>query len=218
MLLWLYTKNISSIDDFIYSIVNPLNNKICVGKKKITDEHGIGQFINDYCIFDLTDDDREENGCYKLTSDKINNKINDYNINSELYSNVTFRKDKSMLFNLCATRDINENEELYLCYGIHYWISKKQLITGFTLSFCFCKNSFNTLSLKNFTTQHIAVIVFKKFRACTYMTHPCVLVKLPSYFVQYTNFYYILIICTYKLFSWDFSQKKLSFGIFEFSL
>jgi hypothetical protein len=55
-------REINSIDDFIYSIINPFNKKLYIGYSELRNENGTGQFINDYCMFNLNDDDIDENG------------------------------------------------------------------------------------------------------------------------------------------------------------
>lgn len=122
----------------IYSINNPINNKILIGYNYKKNKNGVDQFINDYCVFQLTDDDTNENNIYKLSSDKINTKIDEYNSISKLNSNVAFKNE----FKLYASKDINENEELYLHYGINYWISIIQLTTDEPLTklYCLLKN------------------------------------------------------------------------------
>jgi hypothetical protein len=46
------------------------------------------------------------------------------------------------MFKIYASKNIDENEELYLCYGVEYWITKIQLETDepFTRLFCYLKN------------------------------------------------------------------------------
>ena len=63
-------RKIQSLEDFIYSVGG------VVGFNYVRHENKIGQFINDYCMFDLTDDDRNNEYLFTLSSDKINAKIN----------------------------------------------------------------------------------------------------------------------------------------------
>lgn len=141
---------IISRDDFIYSINNPFDmKKKYIGYKSLKNENGTGQFINDYSMFDLTDEERDECGFYKISSAKINNKINNYNTLSQTFSNVGFKNDGTKALRLYALKDINENDELYLHYGIDYWISKILLTTNepFTRLYCLLKH--NAIIIKN---------------------------------------------------------------------
>jgi len=142
-------KNIKSEEDFSYSITNPFTKKTLIGYNYIKNNNGVGQFINDYCSFNLCDDERDELQLYKINSNKINEKIKIYNKNSISNSNVSFKKGKKYIFKLYATRDINCGEELYLHYGINYWISKIQITCDepFTKLWCLLKNE--NLKIKN---------------------------------------------------------------------
>jgi hypothetical protein len=135
-------RNINSIDDFVYSIINPFNKKLYIGYRDLMNENGTGQFINDYCMFNLNDYDRNENGFYKLSSRMINDKIREYVHISKTHQNIEFKNNNTNLLNIYASKDINENDELYLHYGIEYWISKIQLTTDepFTRLYCLLKN------------------------------------------------------------------------------
>jgi hypothetical protein len=141
-------KDIESFKDFTYSITNPFNNKTLVGYNYKRNNDGVGQFINDYCIFELNDRDREDY-LFKLSSTKINKKIDIYNSVSNIKANISFDKKKGNKFKLYARRDLEENEELYLNYGIEYWISRLQLITDepFTILYCLMKN--NVIKINN---------------------------------------------------------------------
>jgi len=130
--------NIKSIDDFIYSIKNPFTNKNYIGSKKIKNKDGIGQYINDSYNFELIDDYRDDNFCYKVSNNKIKLAIQNYNNKSIEKSNCGFSKDKKNILKIYASKDINENEELYLHYGINYWICKIQLETDEPLTRLFC--------------------------------------------------------------------------------
>ncbi len=138
---------IKSYNEFVYSII--CNNKSYIGYSSIRNVNGVGQFINDYCLFELSDDDRNEEGFYTLSSNNISDKINNYISISQQNSNVMFKNDTSEIFKLYATRDIKTDEELYLHYGIEYWITNIQLTTDepFTRLYCLLKN--NSLTLKN---------------------------------------------------------------------
>jgi hypothetical protein len=142
-------RNIESLNDAIYSIGNPFNNKILIGYNYKKNENGVGQLINDYCIFQLTDDDINENGTYKLSSKKINRKINEYNSMSKLKSNIVFKDKFKDKFKLYASKDINENEELYLHYGINYWISIIQITTDEPLKKLYCLLKNDVFKIKN---------------------------------------------------------------------
>jgi hypothetical protein len=70
----------------------PFNNKFYVGYSNLRTQDGTGQFINDYCMFNLNDDDRDdETGLFKITSTKINNKIKNY-IDTSNFSTFHFEK------------------------------------------------------------------------------------------------------------------------------
>jgi hypothetical protein len=58
------------------------------------------------------------------------------------YSNIGFTNDITKIFKLYALKDINENEELYLHYGVYYWITNIQLTTDEPLTrlYCLLKN------------------------------------------------------------------------------
>lgn len=144
-------RNINSINDFVYSIVNPFNKKIYIGYNELNNENGTGQFINDYHMFELNYEDRDENGLYKLSSVIINNKIREYEHMSQTYQNVEFKRDDTNLLNIYALKEINENDELYLHYGIEYWISKIQLTTDEPLTrlYCLLKNKVIYINKKN---------------------------------------------------------------------
>jgi hypothetical protein len=152
-------RNISSIDDFIYSIINPFNKKLYIGYSEIRSERGTGQFINDYCMFILNDDDRDDRGFYKLTSKNINNKIKEYIHISKIHTNVEFKKDKTNLLNVYASKEINENDEFYLHYGIDYWLSKIRLTTNepFTRLFCLLKNETLTINASYIYLNNIII-------------------------------------------------------------
>jgi hypothetical protein len=145
-------KKINSINDFVYSIINPFNKKLYVGYSELMNKNGTGQFINDYCMFNLNDEDRDENGFYKLTSKVINDKIREYTHVSKTYQNVEFKNDNTNLLNLYASKDINENDEFYLHYGIDYWISVIQFSTDepFTRLYCLLKNKVLICKSNNF--------------------------------------------------------------------
>ncbi len=143
-------KEIESVEDATYSMINPFNDKILIGYKNKRNNDGVGQFINDYCIFELNDRDRDrEDYLFKLSSTKINKKIDTYNSVSKIKENVGFDKKKGNKFKLYARRDLEENEELYLNYGIEYWITRLLLISDepFTKLYCLMKN--NVIKIDN---------------------------------------------------------------------
>lgn len=109
-----------SLDEFAYSIANPSNGKPFTGFDHVKNKDGVGQIINDSCMFELNDEDKNDKGLFSLSSDKINKKINDYKTNSVANSNVGFMGSD---FKIYASKNINVGEELYLPYGIEYWIS-----------------------------------------------------------------------------------------------
>lgn len=142
-------KEITNDVDFTYSIKVPFNEKQYVGYTELREKDGTGQFINDFYMFDLNDDDREnEYGLFKISSIKINNKIQQYINTSNSYSNVAFSNDITKMFKLYASKDINENEELYLHYGINYWISKIQITNDEPLTRLYCLLKNKALKIK----------------------------------------------------------------------
>ncbi len=111
-----------SKDEVPYCIDNPLNNKLFVGYKFPKTQTGIGQLINDFCRFELLDEYKNEKRVFTLSSPLINKKIKEYTEKSIINSNVTFHKGKKNLFKIFAKKDIKTGEELYLHYGINYWL------------------------------------------------------------------------------------------------
>ena len=145
-----YEGNIKSIDDFIYSIKNPFTNKNYIGSKKIKNKDGIGQYINDGYNFELIDDYRnDKNGCFNILNEKIKLAIQNYNSCSIEKSNCGFSKDNKNIFKIYAIKNINENEELYLHYGINYWICKIQFETDEPLTRLFCYIINEVLTINN---------------------------------------------------------------------
>jgi len=138
-----YEGDNDTIEKFVYSIVSPFDHKSYIGYKDIRNPDGVGQIINDYCMFTLENEDRDENGLFKLSSEKINKKIDEYNHLSLKHVNVAYSSKKENYFKMHAIKDIKENEELYNHYGVGYWISKIQLTTKepFTRLYCLLKNN-----------------------------------------------------------------------------
>ena len=161
-----YEGDIKCIDDFIYSIKNPFTNKHYIGNKKIKNKNGIGQYINDGFNFDLTDDYRDDNGYFKVSNKKIKLAIENYNNKSIEKSNCGFSKSKSNIFKIYATKDINENEELYLHYGINYWISKIHIETDEPLTklFCYIINEVLTINNNNIYIDNKKITPIKLFK------------------------------------------------------
>ena len=91
-------KSIESITDFDYSIVNKFNGNILVGYNTIKKKNGVGQFINDFNMFELTDEDRDDDGYYKVSSYVINEKIQYYTQLSTEKQNICFSNDKKNIF------------------------------------------------------------------------------------------------------------------------
>jgi len=139
-------RNIQSEKDFSYSINNPYDNKVRIGfYDSVRNKDGVGQFINDYCMFDLSDNLRDDMGFYKLNNISIDYKM-------ELYENISLDNSNVVLkenFKFLTKRDINLGEELYFNYGLDYWFSKMNLEKEepFTKIFCLIKR--NILSEKN---------------------------------------------------------------------
>lgn len=145
-------RNILSTDDFTYSIIHPYDKKVYVGFNQLRTPNGTGQFINDYAMFILDENDRDEFGLYKVSSTKINENIERYINISTTHSNVNIKLDEDHAMRLHALKDITENDELYLHYGIHYWLSKIQLSTDepFTRLYCMLKNQCITCKKNKF--------------------------------------------------------------------
>jgi hypothetical protein len=145
-------RNILSRDDFTYSIVHPYNKKMYIGFNKLKTAEGTGQFINDYAMFVLHEEDQDELGLYKVSSTKINANIQQYNHLSTAHSNVEIRINEDGTFCVHASKDISEDDELFFHYGIHYWISKIQLFTDepFTRLYCMLKNKYIACTSNDF--------------------------------------------------------------------
>ena len=91
-----------------------------VGHEDPINIYGVGQIINDASTMIFTDDDKS--GCNNILqpfSDRINEKINDYE-NSENKCNVKYDDVGNKLY---ATRPILAGQELYVHYGNNYWYS-----------------------------------------------------------------------------------------------
>lgn len=96
---------------------------------------GIGQIINDGAMFTLEEDMRNERGIFTVSNPKIRKGISDYKSISSSRENVGFM-DKH--FRLAATRDILPGEELFLSYGIEYWLGCIRLTSKQSLTRLFC--------------------------------------------------------------------------------
>jgi len=142
-------KDIVTLDDFIYSIKNGPNNKTYVGYKDVRTSDGVGQIINDYSMFTLDNEDRDENGLFKLSSKKINDKIEQYIESSITNTNVAYDSDGN--FKMYAAKDINKNDELYNHYGIFYWINKIYNTTNEPFVSLYCLLKTDGLEIKNDT-------------------------------------------------------------------
>lgn len=141
----------------MYSIENPYIEDDTISRigyyDNIHNENGVGQFINNYCMFDLNNNLRSgDNGIFSLSDKIINKKIEKYIKISLEKSNVELKEN----FKIYAKRDILQEEELYLSYGIHYWISLIKLKSDEPLTrlYCLLKSNFvcvitNKLSFKN---------------------------------------------------------------------
>lgn len=145
-----YRGNIKNIDEFIYSIKNPFTNENYIGCKKIKHKDGIGQYINDSHMFELIDEYRDiENGCFKESNYTLNLAINNYKSKSIEKSNCIFSSNEEDVFKIYASKDIDVNEELYLHYGIQYWICKIQFETDEPLTRLFCYIMNDIISINN---------------------------------------------------------------------
>lgn len=136
--------HISSIEDFIYSIENPATGKNFIGNTKTLCKDGVGQIINDSCRFELESNERNEKSCFTLPS---NGDVDNYIDSSIKNANCGFKEyTEENIFKIYAFRDIEENEELYLHYGINYWRNKTKLEhTEEPLLTLYCLMKFNAL-------------------------------------------------------------------------
>jgi hypothetical protein len=90
-----------------------------VGYRKARDSKGVGQLINDACMFDPSKLKLNQHKLFTYSSFEKLKQI--YTLCSSTKANVTFRgKDEWVLY---ATRDIKEGEELFFSYGTGYWIT-----------------------------------------------------------------------------------------------
>lgn len=89
-----------------------------IGFRQSEGSHGVGQLVNDYCMFDPTKLPLNSNGIFTISSF---NKLKDIYIACSLEkANVSFKID-GQKWVLYAYRDIREGEELFLHYGEGYW-------------------------------------------------------------------------------------------------
>ena len=105
--------------NFTYSMTHPSKQGyVRLGFPEPKCEDGVGQLINDYCAFELNDAHRDaEFSAFTIAS--TTRVIEEYETRSVNNQNVMFGGD----FRLVALRDIMAGEELYLHYGIDYWLS-----------------------------------------------------------------------------------------------
>jgi hypothetical protein len=117
---------VSNYDDFVFCY--HLNTQTFIGYKEPRSNEGVGQFINDRFQFLL------EDGENKFGSWQTKQKINEYIITSRQSQNVILDDDMKFY----ASRDIQKGEELYLCYGVQYWISWNLMNTDDVFKRLFC--------------------------------------------------------------------------------
>ncbi len=106
-------------EDQEYAMINPYSKKNLIGYKIPRTKNGVGQIINDYCRVKLPDQIMTVSLFLQITT-KI---LTEYTENSIKNANVTFYPGEKNLFKLYAKRDIFAGEELYLHYGVNYWLS-----------------------------------------------------------------------------------------------
>ena len=105
--------------NFTYSMTHPSKQGyVRLGFPEPKCDDGLGQLINDYWAFKLNDTHRDEDFSVFTITNTVQ-LIEEYETRSKGYQNVEFEED----FRLIAKRDIMAGEELYLHYGIDYWLS-----------------------------------------------------------------------------------------------
>ena len=137
-----YYKNSVSAEEFTYSTGYTNGNGYYVGYNYIRKNNKLGQFINDYCRFELTPDMRNEQGIFSISSKKIEEAILQYNTLSFEKSNVSIVFDGKK-YKIKSRAKINSGDELYVSYGIQYWINHIRIIETdepFVRLFCLLMN------------------------------------------------------------------------------
>ena len=81
--------------DMICYLFNECRNKYQEYTKIVCDEN-YGEYIQDYGLFELHELDKDIDGLYKVSSERINNKIREYNFMSKTMENVYLKKKETM--------------------------------------------------------------------------------------------------------------------------
>ena len=124
--------------------------KIRVGYTLVQTPNGVGQLINDCLMFTILPEDKNQQSLATLSSKRINSKIATYVAQSSDRASVSYERDRPA-FHLYATRDIDEDEEIFLHYGIDYWISKIARETDHPMIRLYCLLKMNRLEARGKT-------------------------------------------------------------------
>ena len=121
------------------------------GYDKPRNNKGVGQFINDGAMLKWDDFDVEN-----LLTDNMEvnpsgvkhmaKELKQYQVQSDANKNTTFIDDK---FNIVATKNIKQGEELYFTYGYGYWIDRLQKQTANSYTQIFIDVAFGDLKIGN---------------------------------------------------------------------
>lgn len=135
-----------------YTMAHPTLPGMCrKGYDKPRNGKGIGQFINDgamlswddYDIENLLTDTMEANpGGVKHMAKELHQ----YQMQSDANKNTTFIDDK---FNIVATKNIKQGDELYFTYGYGYWVDRLQKQTRNSFTQLFIDVAFGDLKIGN---------------------------------------------------------------------
>jgi hypothetical protein len=101
-----------------YGMENPNHCKTRIGFQQPIHVDGIGQIINDSSCLDFVMD--KLSGFVYTTKELAD----DYTSKSLFNANVSFH-DSVSIFQMVATKTIKAHDELYLVYGMNYWLSMK---------------------------------------------------------------------------------------------
>lgn len=138
-----------------YTMANPKGG-FRIGQRLING-YPSGGLINDSLAFVFNDKWRNPvNGCFSMKL--LQRPINIYKSISENKANVAFIDDN---FTMGAIRDIEPNEELYISYGIYYWISLEHLTTDEPMTRLVCRMLLGIISIDlntNYITSNGSII------------------------------------------------------------
>ena len=95
-----------------------------LGRPTVANVEGTGQFINDSRAFKMTDSDRNRLGFFTVGNQQTELRKDAYMQQSFEYANVAFSNTET--YNLVAKRDISAGEELFMHYGLSFWLSVAQ--------------------------------------------------------------------------------------------